>query len=180
MTNTINIGSFFSAVFIICAVVIIASCSSSSPALSKEKFSGVNGAALEVGKTLSSGGDYKAFSAALQKLSLEIAALKNNVRTDQEKDLLKDYSDLYAIYHDGYVLWKYKIEFTRYGFVPENLIYVGQDIEPIVIKYRIPVEFHVYAPTQQSWKSIPAESLQMIWTNADSEMQIINSILSYR
>lgn len=180
MTSRTDIGSFFSGLFIIWMTVICAACSSSSPELSREKFRGVNGAAQEVRKTLSSGDNYQAFCGALQKLSLEIAALKNNVRTDQEKDLLKDYSDLYAIYHDGYVLWKYKIEFTRYGFVPENLIYVGQDIEPIVVKYRIPLEFHVYGPTQQSWKSIPAESIQMIWTNADSEMQIINSILSYR
>ena len=169
------IGSFLFALSVMCAA-----CSSSPPELDKTKFNGVISATQAVRGTLESGAGYQAFYRALQKLSAEITALKIRALTDQEKELIKDYSDLYSIYHDGYILWKYKIEFTRYGFVPKELIYAGQDIEPIIEKYRIPVEFHVYAPTQQSWKSIPEASLQMIWTNADSQLQIINNILSYR
>lgn len=175
-----NYGKIILLAVIFTAVCLCAGCSSSSPELNRGKFGGVNSAALEVKGTLSSGAGYQAFSAALLKLSSELAVLKEKVKTDQEKDLLKDYSDLYGIYHDGYILWKYKLEFTRYGFVPADLIYVNQDIEPIVVKYRIPVEYHVYAPTQQTWKSIPEESIRMIWTNADSEMQIIDNILSYK
>jgi hypothetical protein len=166
-------------IFFMALSIMFAACSSSSPELDKRKFNGVGRAAQTVRSVLGAGADYKAFGAALQKLSAEITALKGGALTDQEKELMKDYSDLYSIYQDGYVLWKYKIEFIRYGFVPKGLIYVGQDIEPIIVKYRIPAESHMYAPTQQSWKSIPEESIQMIWTNADSQMQIINNILSY-
>src|SRR5271157_671636 len=138
--------------YVVCGFLVFAficaGCSSSSPALDKEKFNGVTGAAQKVKGTLASGAGYQAFGEALQKLSAEITALNDKARTDREKDLLKDYSDLYSIYHDGYILWKYKLEFTRYGFVPGNLIYVGQDIDPIIVKYRIPVESHVYEPTQ--------------------------------
>ncbi len=169
------IGSFLLALSVMCAA-----CSSSQPELDKRRFNGVISAAQAVRMTLVSGAGYPAFDTALQKLSAEITALKIRALTDQEKELMKAYSDLYSIYQDGHILWKYKIEFTRYGFVPKELIYVGQDIEPIIDKYRIPVESHVYAPTQQSWKSIPDASLQMIWTNADSQTQIINNILSYR
>jgi|GEM_PF-1149234 len=169
------IGSFLLALSVMCAA-----CSSSAPGLDQTKFNGAAGAAQAVRSTLESGAGYQAFDRALQKLSAEITALKIRPLSDQEKELVKDYSDLYSTYHDGHILWKYKIEFTRYGFVPSELIYVGQDIEPIIEKYRIPVELHVYAPTQQSWKSIPEASLQMIWTNAASQLQIINNILSYR
>ncbi|HKN18221.1 MAG TPA: hypothetical protein VJW95_00385 [Dissulfurispiraceae bacterium] len=169
------IGSFLLALFFMCAA-----CSSSAPELDKTKFNGVSGAAQAVKNTLESGAGYQAFDRSLEKLSVEITALKIRALTNREKELIKDYSDLYSTYHDGYILWKYKIEFTRYGFVPKELIYAGQDIEPIIEKYKIPVELHLYAPTQQSWKSIPESSLQMIWSNADSQMQIINNILTYR
>ncbi len=169
------IGSFLLALYLMCAA-----CSSSAPELDKTKFNGVTSAAQAVKGALDSGAGYQAFGRSLQNLSAEIAALKTRALTNREKDLIKDYSDLYSTYHDGYIIWKYKIEFPRYGFVPRELIYVGQDIEPIIEKYRIPVEFHVYAPTQQSWKSIPESSLQMIWRDADSQMQIINNILTYR
>ncbi len=169
------IGSFLFAAYVICAA-----CSSSAPGLDKTKFNGVTSAAQAVRGTLESGAGFQAFNGALQKLSEEITALKNRATNDPEKELTKDYSDLYSTYHDGYILWKYKIEFTRYGFVPRELIYVGQDIEPIIEKYKIPVQLHVYAPTHQSWKSIPASSLEMIWGNADSQLQIINNILTYR
>ena len=165
--------------FLLALSVVCAACSS-PPELDKRKFNGVTGAAQAVRKTLVSGAGYKAFGSVLQEMSSEIATLKGRVLTDEEKELVKDYSDLYSIYQDGHILWKYKIEFIRYGFVPKELIYVGQDIEPIIDKYRIPVELHVYAPTQQSWKSIPEASLQMIWTNADSQMQIINNRVNCR
>jgi len=166
--------------FLFALSMICAACSHSTPALDTTKFNDVTGAAQNVRSTLESGAGYQAFDRALQKLSAEITALKSKTRTDKERDLLKDYSDLYSTYHDGYTLWKYKIEFTRYGFVPRELIYVGQDIEPIIEKYKIPVQLHLYEPTRQSWKSIPESSLQMIWTNADSQLQIINNILTYR
>jgi hypothetical protein len=166
------------AIFLLICCVMSVACSSSPSGIDKRKFDRIGSAAQQV-KRATMSGDYQAFSSALQGLLAEITALKDKVRTDEEKDLLNNFSNLYSIYYDGFILWKYKIEFTRYGFVPSNLIYVGQDIEPIVTKYRIPTEVHVYAPTQQSWKSIPVESLQLIWTNADSQLQIISNILNY-
>ncbi len=167
-------------IFLLALSIMCAACSHYSTELDKRKFNGVGHAVQAVRSVLASGGDYKAFGAALQKLSAEITTLKGSALTDQENELMKDFSDLCSIYQDGYILWKYKIEFVRYGFVPRGLIYVGQDIEPIIVKYRIPTESHMYTLTQQSWKSIPEASIQMIWTNADSQMQIINNILSYR
>lgn len=159
---------------------IIVACSFASSDLDKRKFDGVNRTARAVANELASGTGYQSFGAALQKFSSEIGVLKGRDLSDQEKELTKNYSDLYSIYKDGFILWKYEIEFSRYGFVPKGLIYVGQDIEPIIVKYRISADSHLYAPTKQYWKSIPADSIQIIWKNADSQMRMIDNILNYR
>ncbi len=145
----------------------------------KKKFENVNHAAQAVRDSVKAGANIRHLDDLLQKLSSEIAALKDRVKSEKEVDLLKDYSNLLAIYRDGLILWKYKTEFTRYGFVPKGLIYVGQDVESIVEKYRLPTESHIFKPTKQSWKSIPESSIQIIWMNANSQLKIIDNILNY-
>ena len=145
----------------------------------KKKFENVNHAAHAVRDSVKAGADIQQFGNLLQELSAEISVLKDKVKSEKERELLKDYSDLLAIYRDGLTLWKYKTEFTQYGFVPKSLIYVGQDVEPIVEKYRLKTESHIFKPTKQSWKSIPENSIHIIWMNADSQLKIINNILNY-
>jgi hypothetical protein len=91
--------------------------------------------------------------------------------------VLKAYSTLLGIYQDGHMLWKYKMEFAPFDFVPKGRIYVSQDIEPIVFKYSFPVESHLYKPTHQYWKSISEDSIQIIWNNADNQFKIIDGTL---
>jgi len=61
--------------------------------------------------------------------------------------------------------------------VPKGLIYVGHDAEPIVTKYRLQTESHVFGPTQQPWKSISEDSIQVIWYNADQQLKRIGALL---
>jgi len=145
----------------------------------KKRFENVNRAAHAVKDSVKAGADIQQFENLLQELSAEILALKDKVKSEKEKELLKDYSNLLAIYYDGFTLWKYKNEFTRYGFVPKGLIYVGQDVEPIVERYNLKTESHIFNSTKQLWKSIPESSIQIIWMNADSQMKIIDNILNY-
>jgi hypothetical protein len=84
-----------------------------------------------------------------------------------------------AIYRDGLLLWKYKIDFAPFDFVPKGRIYVGQDVEPIVFKYRFPTDSHMYQPTRQYWKSISEDSIRIIWSNADSQLKIIENMKNY-
>jgi hypothetical protein len=146
-----------------------------SQGLDKRRFSGVHGTARTVNHSLSTGVCYHEFSNQVLHFSHELSLLTGKKLSDREQDLLKKYKDLLAIYEDGLLLWKYKLEGARYHFIPEGVIYVGQDVEPVVEKYRFSTESHVYAPTKQVWKSIPGDSLHVIWQNADSQLAIIEA-----
>lgn len=77
---------------------------------------------------------------------------------------------------DGYILWKYKLEFAPFGIVPEGRIYMSQDVEPIAFKYNFPSESHLYKPTGQYWKSISEDSIRIIWKNAEFQQKLIEGI----
>ncbi|HXX58106.1 MAG TPA: hypothetical protein VEI96_08915, partial [Thermodesulfovibrionales bacterium] len=144
----------------------------------KNKFEKVNLAARAVQNGVASGADYQQFGELLQKLSAEIMVGKRTVTSEEERELLKEYSDLLQMYQDGFLLWKYKREFSSHDFVPKGRIYVGQDVEPLVGKYRLLTESHIYGPTQQPWKSISEDSIRIIWSNANSQFDKIQKLLT--
>lgn len=157
---------------------LAASCSTKS-GIDKGKFAQLTRAALTVKTSLASGASYRQLTEFVEGLSVEVASVKPRVATKEEKELLEAYSDLLAMYRDGLLLWKYKLEFAPFDFVPKGRIYVGQDVEPIVFKYHFPTESHLYQPTRQRWKSLPEESIQIIWSNADSQLKIIENMKNY-
>jgi outer membrane murein-binding lipoprotein Lpp len=163
--------------FVIGALFIVLLLAGCSQEIDKKKFESVNRAARSVKQSLAAGANYERFGDLLQELSAQITALNGKVQRGKEQQLLKEYSELLTIYRDGLILWKYRIEASRYDFIPRGLIYVGQDVEPIVEKYRIPTESHMYGPTHQSWKSIPGDSIQSIWMNANSQLEKIDALL---
>ena len=143
------------------------------------KFKKIDQTAQELKTSLAQGTSYQHFGELLQNLSAEIAAVKNKTLSKKEMELLNAYSVLAGVYHDGYILWKYKIEFAPFGIVPEGRIYVSQDVDPIAFKYNLPTESHLYKPTQQYWKSISEDSIQIIWNNADLQYKIIKGFSQY-
>ena len=153
-------------------VFIIASCSS-EPEIDKTKFTKLDQIAQELKTSRVAGTSYQHFGDLLQALSAEIAAVKAKALSKKEMEQLNAYSVLYGIYQDGYILWKYKLEFAPFGIVPIGRIYESQDVEPIAFKYRFPAESHLYKPTRQYWKSIAEDSIQIIWNNADLQYKII-------
>jgi hypothetical protein len=161
---------------VVCLLLLGTACSSKCE---KKKFIRAHQAAMAVERAIVARMGYQEFGAVLQSMSNEVKALEITVRSEEERSLLRDYENLLAMYREGRLLEKYRIEFARYGFVPRGLIYVGQDVEPIAIKYRIPMEPHVYEPTGQAWKSIPEDSINIVWGNARSQLKIIDNILNY-
>jgi len=145
----------------------------------RNRFDRVNSTVQALQHSISSGKDYPQLGALIQQLSSEIEALKVSVTSRKEKDLVQEYSELLKMYQDGFLLWKYRTEFSSHNFVPKGRIYVGQDVEPIVVKYRLPTETHIFEPTQQIWKSIAEDSIRIIWNNTDAQVKIINTILNY-
>jgi hypothetical protein len=165
-------------IFLLATSLAVGACSS-GPGVDKGKFRELSRDA-EALKALRTGGtSYQQFAEALQRFSDTINALRGKTAAGEEKDLLEAYADLLSIYHDGLTLWRYKIEFAPFGFVPKGSIYVGQDVDPIVFKYRFTTQSHLYEPTRQYWKSIPDDSLQIIWSNADSQLKIIENMMRY-
>jgi hypothetical protein len=152
---------------------------SSEPPINKSKFTKAYAAARAVKTSVAAGESYHQVADRVQQLSIEIAVLKERVSTREEKELLQDYADLLGIYRDGLVLWQYKLEFAFFDAQLRGRIYVGQDVEPIVEKYRFPTESHLYRPTGQYWKSIAGDSIGIIWQNADSQLKIIQNITNY-
>lgn len=152
---------------------------STEPKFEKAEFEKAYRAAQAVRHAIAANANYQQFGEALKNFSDEVSALKRAVKSKKGRELLNEYCNLLVIYEDGYLLWKYRNEFIRYGFVPKGLIYVGQDVELIAEKYRIPTEKHIYKPTNTVWKSIPENSIQIIWMNTESQLRIIYTILNY-
>ena len=151
----------------------------SAPGINKSKFKKAYAAAYEVKNSIAAGESYQQVAGRIKQLSAEISASKEEVATDEEKDLLDAYSDLLSTYSDGLVLWKHKLDFAFFNPVLKGRIYVGQDVEPIVLKYRFSTESHLYKPTGQYWKSIPGDSIGIIWSNADSQLKVIEGLMRY-
>ncbi|SPQ01822.1 exported hypothetical protein [Candidatus Sulfobium mesophilum] len=153
---------------------------SSEPGIDKSKFKKLNASAHALKTARIGGASYRQLTEQAVNLSAEVIALKNKVTTKEEKELLDAYSDLSGMYHDGLLLWKYQLEFAPFDFVPKGRIYVGQDIEPIVSKYHFTTESHLYRPTGQQWKSLPEDSIMIVWNNADAQLKIIENMANYR
>ena len=156
--------------------VLFAGACSFEPDIDPGKFKRVSGAAQAVKASLSAETSYEQFGSLIEALSGEIAALKGKTATREEEKLLKAYTTLAEVYQDGRTLWKFKLEFAPFGIVPDGRIYISQDVEPIVFKYSFPVENHLYKPTGKHWKSISEDSIRIIWSNADSQLKIIEEI----
>ena len=162
---------------ILAAFFLLIGACSSGHGINKSKFKKAYIAAHEVKNSLDKGESYKQVGDRVRQLSVEIKALKYT--SEEEKELLDAYSDLLATYKDGLVLWKYKLDFAFFDSMLKGRIYVGQDVEPIVLKYRFSTESHLYRPTGQYWKSIPGDSIRIIWGNADSQLKVIEGMTTY-
>jgi len=152
---------------------------SSEPGIDKDKFKKINAAAQGVKASIDAGASYQQVADRIQELSMRIADLKEQTTTRREKDLAQAYSDLLTIYRDGLLLWRYRLEFPLFDSRLKGRIYVGQDVERIVLKYRFKTQSHIYEPTGQYWKSIGENSIQKIWEDADFQLKAIYNITNY-
>jgi hypothetical protein len=158
----------------ICVAVLCLSC---SQGIDRERFRNADRAVSDVQRAVVDPGGYQQAEELAQRLSDEVMALQGSVKSKKERELAGEYLVLLGMYRDGLTLWRYHAEFSGHDFVPKGLIYVGQDVEPIVTKYRFQTESHVFGPTQQPWKSIPGDSIQVIWYNAGQQLKRIGALL---
>jgi len=149
------------------------------PSVDRNKFAKLNAAAEAVKTGIDSGASLQQVSEKTVLMSDEIAAVKDKVSTKREGRLLKAYVDLLDIYRDGLLLWKYKDNFPHLASELKGRIYMAQDVEPIAAKYGFATESHTYKPTGQTWRSISADSILIIWKNAGDQLNIIRNITNY-
>lgn len=161
-------------IFLLGALLFFQAC---QPDMDKKAFERLEQTAVSLNASLHAGMTYDQFEEGLHRFSAEITTIENRAKSRKDREMVKAFADLLTIYRDGLTLWRYKLEFTPFDFVPKGRIYVGQDVEPIVSKYNLTTETHLYEPTEKHWRSVSEESIGFIWGNADSQLQIIKNLL---
>ncbi len=144
-------------------IVVIIAC---SPGVDKKKFDGARKTAQAVRQSLDNLDDYATFTKVFDAFANEVIALRDTASNEREQQLLRQYADLLMTYQDGLQLWEYKVESSQYSWVPEGRIYLEPKIKALALKYHLPVQAHMLELTQHTWKSIPADSLKIIWERA--------------
>lgn len=137
-----------------------------SSGVEKKKFDGVIHAVQAVQQSIDNLDDYETFARVFDTFTNEVLALRDRVSNEKERQLLREYTDLLMTYQDGFQLWEYKVESAQYPWIPEGRIYLEPKIKPLALKYHLPVQSHVVELTQHTWKSVPADSLKIIWERA--------------
>jgi hypothetical protein len=160
-------------------LLFISSCMIMEPGLDKAKFAELNRAAQDMKTALRSGKNCEVSDTLVQRLASGTAALKDKTASKADRDLLAAYSRLLAIYRDGLLLCQSRTHLTNFEFVPRGRIYVTQELDPIVERYDLRVEMHVYRPTGAYWKSIPGDSILAIWKTAEAAIKNIENMVKY-
>jgi hypothetical protein len=167
------------AAILLSVVMLFASGCVAEPGLDKGKFSELNRAAQDLKTAIRSGRGCEVPDTVLQRLASGTAALKDRTASKTERDLLSAYSHLLAISKDGLLLCQSRTHLTNFEFVPKGRIYVTQELDPIVEKYDLPTERHLYRPTGTYWRSISGDSITVVWERAEDEIQNIENMVKY-
>ncbi len=151
----------------------------SEPAINKEKFSELNRIAHELKASATADKPCDIPESLMQKFDTGVSALKNKTASKAEQDVAEAYSRLLTTYKDGLLLCQSQTRLNNFQFVPKGRIYVFQDLDPLVEKYDLSTESHVYKPTGVRWRSIPVDSIKVIWKSAENQLRNIENMVNY-
>jgi hypothetical protein len=166
-------------IILLSSIMLFGSGCVSEPGMDKGKFSELSRTAQDLKTSLASGTPCDAPDTLLQRLVSGITALKNKTASKEERDLLDAYSRLLTTYKDGLLLCQYRTQLSQFQFVPQGRIYVVQELDPLVEKYGLPTESHLYRPTGAHWRSIDGDSIQVIWESAKLQIKNIENMVNY-
>jgi hypothetical protein len=155
------------------ALLVFACGCTTEPGLNKAKFAELDRAKQDLKAAIKAGRGCETSDALLQRFVSGTAALKNKMASEDERGLLELYNELVITYQDGLLLCRTRTMFADYAFVPKGCIYVTQELDPVVEKYHLPTERHLYQPTGKHWKSIPGDSPRVVWEQAAFEIKNI-------
>ena len=166
-----------SVITVLSVFVLLAAACVEEPRLDKGKFAELNRTAQDLRSAINSGKRCEFPNELLERLASGTEALKSKVDSKPERDLLSAYSNLLAMYKDGLFLCQSRTHLTDFKFVPKGRIYVSQELDPIVDRYDLPVERHQYKPTGSYWRSIPEDSIGVVWERAEAEIKSIENMV---
>lgn len=149
------------------------------PGIDKKKFSELNRTVQELRVSLRSDKPCDVPDTLLQRLASGTAALKDKTASKAERDVLAAYSRLMTTYEDGMLLCRYRNQLHQFQFVPQGRIYVSQELDPLVEKYGLATERHLYEPTGAYWRSIDGNSIRVIWESAEVQTKNIENMVNY-
>ena len=164
--------------FLVIVLTIAAGCVAEQ-GIEKGKFAPALGAARELQASLTKGAACDIPDALLRKLVAETEALKAKAASREEKKVVQALSGLVATYNDGALLCGARNRVSEFKFVPKGRIHVFQDMDPLVLKYDLAVENHVYKPTGAAWKSVSEDSVKVIWESAETLLRNIENMVNY-
>jgi hypothetical protein len=166
-------------ILLLSAIMLFGPGCPSETGIDKRKFVELNRIAQDLKAAIASGKPCDVPTSLLQRLVDGTAALKDKTASKGESDLLAAYSRLLTAYQDGLLLCQHQTPSSQLHFVPKGRIYVFQELDPLVQKYDLPTESHVYRPTGVHWRSIGGDSIKVIWESAESQIKNIDIMLNY-
>jgi hypothetical protein len=166
-------------IIVLSAIILFGPGCVSEPGIDKRKFSELNRIAQDLKTAITSGKPCDVPAALLQRLASGTADLKDKTASKGESDLIEAYSRLLTTYQDGLLLCQYQNPLSQFQFVPKGRIYVFQELDPLVQKYDLSTENHLYKPTGVHWRSIAGDSIKVIWKSAEVQIKNIEIIVNY-
>jgi len=164
---------------LILAIMVFASGCTTEPGLDKQKFAELSRVAEELKAAVGSGRPCDLPDTLVQRFTAGTAALEGKTTSMAERDLLSAYSHLLITYQDGLLLCRSRTVLANFEFVPRGRIFVTQELDPLIEKYDLTVEKHVYKPTGKEWKSISTDAVRVVWEQVAFEIKNIENRVNY-
>lgn len=140
-----------------------------TPKIDQNKYENLHRAAKTIEAATAVGVNYQKFGELLQNLSAEFSIANDKAKSDTEKELLKEYLDVLMTYQESATIWKKKITSTRYDWIPSGQVLVESELRPIISKYSLPTESHIF--TGIKFETISENSIQVIWGKASERLE---------
>ena len=166
-------------IIVFSAIALFTSGCMSEPGIDKGTFEELNRTAQDLKAALTLSNPCDVPDTLQQRLASGIAAVKNKVNSKEEHNLIAAYTQLFTTCKDGLLLCRYRTQFSGFDFFPKGRIYVSQELDPLVEKYDLSMEKHVYKGTGQYMRSIDGNSVQVIWESARAQIKNIENMMNY-
>ncbi len=145
----------------------------------RTKFAELNRTMQDLRSAISSSAPCDVPETLVQQLAAGITTVKDKASSQAEREVVAAYSNLLITYRDGRLLCWSRTHLTQFQFVPRGRIYVTQEIDPIVERYDLSTQKHVYRPTGEVWKSIDSNSFMIVWQSAKAQTQNIEFMVEH-